>query len=1112
MMLQLDEEQRGGFRLQALEIYNWGTFNGRVWKIEPGGSTALLTGANGSGKSTLVDALLTLLVPSRRRSYNQASGSEKRGERDEKSYVRGAYGRVRDEETLRGVVKNLRTTSDYSVLLAAFANEQLDQQVTLAQLFYWKDDALARHYMVAQRRLTIVDDLQIATTPSDLLKGLKRSEVDVSDSFQHYSQKIIKLFRLRSEKALDLFNQTVSLKEIGGLNDFVRQHMLEKTDVAEKIGQLRETYQNLTSAHDAIAKAERQIALLAPLLADSEQRAQLLGRIHEAERCAAVAPAFFAQRRRDLIDRELRRLQGELDAHQNIAEQLRARLEDLRHQELDLNAAITNDRVGQQIEQLRRDGQHVSQRMMEKKKRAKEYDDLAHKLTLPLYTDHPTFVENLRKAQDAIAPVERRIGAIVGERDTLKQREGQLLGSIAKLRDEIESLRQRRSRIPSELVALRERMAQALRIDEGDLPFVGELLKVREVSRPWEGAIERLLHGYGCQMLVAERHYRTVVGYVESTNLRGRLVFLRADPQRTTRSVPPGPDSLFAQLEVKPDADLHDWLRADLIDGWDYVCCADLEQFQRERRALTIGGQIKHGGARHEKDDRRRLGDPASYVLGWDNRETIEALEREQATEQAALHSVQDAISALDFERDHLSGKRDLLHALVSKADFAAIDWHAEEQRGRELSAQIAELEASSDRLAKLHAQLAEVRALIKAADTDLQRALMVAASYQAQQGAFGKQRAKCDAMLAQAPEDLALLAPQIEADQRERPFSLDNADEVLRQVEQSYNNRANSLRGQAGSLENAMIGRMTNFKRDYPEDTSDMDGTLESLDEYRRMHERLLGDDLPAHRKRFKAWLDDKVITAIVAFQSVLEKQVSEYRESIAVLNESLRTIAYTSATYILLTADANRDVDIQGFRSALRSCIPDVGQRSAETNELSFQRIRALIDRFDKEERWAAKVTDVRNWLDFAAEERYEADGAVKNYYSDSSGKSGGQKAKLAYTILASAIAYQYGLDQDAQQRNTFRFVVVDEAFSKSDETNARYAMNLFRQLNLQLLVVTPLDKTHVVEPYIAACHFVANTQEENDSRVINMTIAQYQQQKAIFASLGEAPDAYA
>jgi uncharacterized protein YPO0396 len=184
-----------------------------------------------------------------------------------------------------------------------------------------------------------------------------------------------------------------------------------------------------------------------------------------------------------------------------------------------------------------------------------------------------------------------------------------------------------------------------------------------------------------------------------------------------------------------------------------------------------------------------------------------------------------------------------------------------------------------------------------------------------------------------------------------------------------------------------------------------------------------------------------------------------------------------------------------VREFRDLLRACIPDVAKnRTSEANEISFQRIRELLKRFDDDPRWTALVTDVRNWLDFSAAELYRETDVQKNYYTDSSGKSGGQKAKLAYTILASAIAYQYGLDHEDGRGRTFRFVAVDEAFSKSDEQNARYAMELFRQLDLQLLVITPLDKIHVVEPYITACHFVTNNEEENDSRVYNLTFAEY------------------
>ena len=41
-----------GFRLQRLEVLNWGTFHQRVWSLDLQGRNSLLTGDIGSGKST----------------------------------------------------------------------------------------------------------------------------------------------------------------------------------------------------------------------------------------------------------------------------------------------------------------------------------------------------------------------------------------------------------------------------------------------------------------------------------------------------------------------------------------------------------------------------------------------------------------------------------------------------------------------------------------------------------------------------------------------------------------------------------------------------------------------------------------------------------------------------------------------------------------------------------------------------------------------------------------------------------------------------------------------------------------------------------------------------
>jgi uncharacterized protein YPO0396 len=123
-------------------------------------------------------------------------------------------------------------------------------------------------------------------------------------------------------------------------------------------------------------------------------------------------------------------------------------------------------------------------------------------------------------------------------------------------------------------------------------------------------------------------------------------------------------------------------------------------------------------------------------------------------------------------------------------------------------------------------------------------------------------------------------------------------------------------------------------------------------------------------------------------------------------------------------------------------------------------------------------------------------DSDGSQKNYYADSAGLSGGQKAKLAFTILASAIAYQYGLHKENAKEKSFRFVVIDEAFSKSDEKNPRYAMELFISLGLQLFVVTPKDKIHVVEPYVKNIFLTHINEQLNYSKVTTLTIDDFRQ----------------
>src|SRR5574340_378674 len=75
-------------------------------------------------------------------------------------------------------------------------------------------------------------------------------------------------FGIENDQALELFHQTVSMKSVGNLTDFVRSHMLEPFEVAPRITALINHFDDLNRAHQAVLKAQQQVELLTPLVAD----------------------------------------------------------------------------------------------------------------------------------------------------------------------------------------------------------------------------------------------------------------------------------------------------------------------------------------------------------------------------------------------------------------------------------------------------------------------------------------------------------------------------------------------------------------------------------------------------------------------------------------------------------------------------------------------------------------------------------------------------------------------------------------------------------------------------------------------------------------------------
>ena len=56
---------------------------------------------------------------------------------------------------------------------------------------------------------------------------------------------------------------------------------------------------------------------------------------------------------------------------------------------------------------------------------------------------------------------------------------------------------------------------------------------------------------------------------------------------------------------------------------------------------------------------------------------------------------------------------------------------------------------------------------------------------------------------------------------------------------------------------------------------------------------------------------------------------------------------------------------------------------------------------------------------------------------------------------------------------------------------------------RVDLQLLIITPLNYIHIVDPYISALHFVYNNREGNNSRVSTISRKEFREKRKNFES---------
>ncbi len=1107
--IEVTEQARPGFRLEALELFNWGTFDGRVETLTLDGRNALVTGDIGSGKSTLVDAVTTLLLPANRINYNKAAGAETR-ERSLRTYVLGHYRSERIESTGGSRPVGLRDHRNYSVVLGRFRNDGFDQWVTLAQVFWMPGGAEQqprRYFVTHDGPLSISPDFtDFGGDPADLKRRLRGQGANVSDHFPEYGNRLRRMLGIRSEQALELFHQTISLKSVGNLTEFVRAHMLEPADTSARISSLVSHFDDLSRAHEAVRKAREQLAQLEPITAACDEFDELAAAVGAHTAAREAVRLWVAERRAELLERSAHALAAKLDAASDDAQRAGSEVERLQ-ESLDGLRQARDGVAGGRLSIIETELRAESRSRDERRDRAGAHATLLERLGLPRASDRTAFEDVCRQVATRHEQVQARREAEAGQQADLRIELRDTEKESRELRAEIASLQGRASNIDSHSLALRDALASALGLDGSALPFVGELIQVRDEHAEWSGAAERVLRGFALSVIVPMDRYAEVAAWVDARHLRGRFVYFPVGASVARRSTPLPDEPVLAEvLEVRPGP-YAAWVTDELAKRADHVRLDGPKDLAQHRRAVTRHGQVK-ADRRHEKDDRYAVDDRTRWVLGWSNAHKVDALLARASQVGVLLESARTRLEEAVTAAARTQAEDHVVSQLMAYTQFSELDWASSVARIADLEAERAQIERGSSELAELQARLDETAAALgRAADTHREATKGVGALEHELAG-VESERAETTAWLsgvAEADRERHRAAYPVLQERAGTPgtpaeclrVERELAEELTRDIEVAQR-RQGGVRERAAKL----IGA---FRQAWPSDTVELGADIEAAHEFRELAARIATDDLPRFEAEFKKQLNTNTINDIAGFQAWLDQSAQTIRTRIRTIDESLGAIDYNPGTRISLLTEPTTNQEVRTFREELRACTDDALSGDDQYSEERFGRVKAIIERFrgrvgftDADRRWTALVTDVRNWFVFAASERDRDTGQDREHYTDSDGKSGGQKEKLAYTILAASLAYQFGLEWGVPTSRDFRFTVIDEAFGRGSDASTRYALELFRKLGLQLLVVTPLQKVHVIEPYVSAVGFVENRTGQR-SRLQTLTIEDYHEQRA-------------
>ena len=608
-----------------------------------------------------------------------------------------------------------------------------------------------------------------------------------------------------------------------------------------------------------------------------------------------------------------------------------------------------------------------------------------------------------------------------------------------------------------------------------DAKIFCELLNVEDES--WQDCVEACLGDRRFDILVPPAHYEAAKSaFVALKDKVGPISLLDTPGIRKAnrRADKYGPDSLAAQVSSEnPLAAQY----AQTILG-RIVCCDTPDTLEQHPDSATRD-LLRHHPFRLE-----RLRTPQRYI-GLDARraragalaaelealgESARAAAQTEQNLKAAYNQYQTLLRGTALEE--LAALWDARAALTA-AQNAVTEQEAKltECRENPLLQQLYKEEEARE------AAWETARAAVEQAGGDIRVCEKQIASCEAEQKKAGETAQQS----ADAARSFFAAHPLVEPLARARMLALAPADKpraAAQAAEKAQAKLDDALTVYlTGTLEPAQKAYNEHYVCDYPLG-------LAGLDQYRAQHESLVRIDLERYAARLEQAQRDCKDRFRKDILFRMKDDIFNARRQFRELNKVMEQLTYgeevyrfelgpsrdpqLAAFYQVIVDKGNQQMTDGDSLDNLAATADPVYER--QVDEL-MEKIMADVDentRARQEGRRPENVTlsdyvDYRTYLDYDIKVTNTVSGQQASLSRVSRDSSGGENQAPFYVAICASLLQIY-----QKSENSIRLVLLDEAFSKMTSDRIRPMMELFRRMQLQVLLISTVEKSTAIQPY--------------------------------------------